>query len=120
MEPTLVTFTAYENEKHQCGYCPKKNYTYCKTCFPDEMLVKYACCSTATGRPCFAKHVKGVPATRGAHIGIAKKGIAKQRPERQANGARVRCSPRAQQARTGPRAEGDAAGARRRLDPEAQ
>ena len=76
--------------------------------------------STATGRPCFAKHIKGVPATRGAHIGIAKKGIAKKRPERQANGERVRSSPRAQQARTGPRAEGDAAGARRRLDPEAQ
>ena len=63
---------------------------------------------------------KGVKPTHGAHIGIAKKGIAKQRPERQANGDRVRCSPRAQQARTGPRAEGDAAGARRRLDPEAQ
>ena len=46
------------NEGHKCGYCGKKAYYYCPTCFPDEEPT-HAICNPTTNRDCFAKHVAG-------------------------------------------------------------
>ena len=49
----LDRFTAYCNEKHQCGYCKQKSYFFCSTCFPDESQAKstgFATRQPRTGR----------------------------------------------------------------------
>ena len=41
-----------------CAYCGEKAYYFCGKCFDyDEPTA--ACCSTNTGRDCFARHIAG-------------------------------------------------------------
>ena len=95
----LDRFTAYCNEKHQCGYCKQKSYFFCSTCFPDESQAKYGICNpTAKDRPCFHKHISGVaPTHKMQHV---KRVMTRESPLRR------------QEARTG--GAGDSAGSARR------
>ena len=109
---TLVRFEGYTNEKHQCGYCKGKSYFYCPKCFPDQNTAEYAICNPCASssdkppKPCFHMHISGVKPTHKMQHRAKNKQPAE--PTRQ--------SPRRPQAaRTGPGADADVAGARRRL-----
>ena len=78
----------------------------------DQKAAAYGICNPcSTGRSCFHKHIIGIKSTH--KMQHARKKSKGAEPTRQ--------SPRnTQQARTGPGADAGVAGARRRIDPNAQ
>ena len=83
----LKKFTSFASERHQCGYCSKKPYHYCSTCFPVEKEAGYAICHSGLGQPCYHKHVTGVKPTH--KMQHAQRVMTRDSPNRPRTAART-------------------------------